>query len=326
MRSTTDDRAAGGRLRPTGIARRSRSDRHREALPSIAVVIPCHGDTTSLELVLLGLRNQTVPPDEVICVDDHSTAREAARIARLARAAGGSFLELPRRRNHRGRRSAARNAGTDAARSTVVLYLDSDMVPGPEYVESLKWIHSLHRGALVKGARVNLSLSEVPPFLDGRPLPAATLGWWRPADPAAIPWPKNEALDRFLRGRFTIDPAMPAWTRCASNNLSVRRRWVRVVGGWDEGYVGWGEEDMDFSYRLYRMGLEPVVLLQGPLSAMHIGHGVDEEAKRQALHRNASLLLAKFPEILPWRLPAYRHHELPGYEEDVTTVAPGPCP
>jgi GT2 family glycosyltransferase len=135
-----------------------------------------------------------------------------------------------------------------------------------------------------------------------------------------------KGLDRFLGGRFTLDPAMPAWTRCASNNLSVRRRWAGVVGGWDEGYVGWGKEDMDFAYRLYRMGLEPVVLLRGPLSAMHIGHGVDEEAIRHALNRNAALLLSKFPEILPWRLPAYRHHELPGYEEDASATAPGPCP
>lgn len=130
-------------------------------MPSISVVIPCHNTSNSLQLVLLALKNQVTQGDEIICVDDNSTIRESAQIRALSHAFKASFIDLPRVARHRGRRSAARNVGTYLARGEVVLYLDSDMVVGPEYLMTTRRLHALHRAALIKGTRIDASVSDL---------------------------------------------------------------------------------------------------------------------------------------------------------------------
>jgi len=103
------------------------------------------------------------------------------------------------------------------------------------------------------------------------------------------------------------------WDWCTSNNLSVRRTRVIEVGLWDENFVGWGEEDIDFAYRLFLAGARPVLPFRTSARAFHLDHPVDSEANRSTLLRNARYLTAKFPELLPIRLPAYRNF---GFDRD----------
>jgi len=87
------------------------------------------------------------------------------------------------------------------------------------------------------------------------------------------------------------------WDWCASNNLSVRRHFVRAARGWDERFVGWGEEDMDFAYRMFLLGLRSMTQVSGPLFAVHIAHQVDRDANRRSLQDNAQYFVGKFPEV-----------------------------
>jgi GT2 family glycosyltransferase len=57
------------------------------------------------------------------------------------------------------------------------------------------------------------------------------------------------------------------------NNMSAHVPDLRSVNGFDEEYVGWGQEDDDLGRRLYRLGVRPVVLVSRAL-AVHLGHGV----------------------------------------------------
>ena len=95
------------------------------------------------------------------------------------------------------------------------------------------------------------------------------------------------------------------WDYCASNNLSLPRQHVVDGGGWDETFVGWGEEDMDFAYRMSLRGLRPVLPVATQVRAFHLDHPVNNETNRASLLRNARYLLSKFPELRELRLPAY---------------------
>jgi len=83
---------------------------------------------------------------------------------------------------------------------------------------------------------------------------------------------------------------------------------VVAVGGWDEHFVGWGEEDIELAYRLFLAGVEPVVQLSGPLTALHLNHVVDIDANMHSLEKNGLYFVRKFPEVLARRRLAYRQH------------------
>ena len=106
-------------------------------------------------------------------------------------------------------------------------------------------------------------------------------------------------------------PAIPyshRWDYCASNNLSVRRKHVLEVGCWDESFVGWGEEDIDFAYRLYMHGVLPVIPETGSIYAYHLDHEVDVEANSSSLERNARYFAEKFPVMKRLRKEVYDHY------------------
>ena len=77
------------------------------------------------------------------------------------------------------------------------------------------------------------------------------------------------------------------------------------VGLWDENFFGWGEEDIDFSYRLYQHGLVPIFLASRNAVCYHLDHSVDHQKNTSTLCANARYLLRKFPEIVEHRRQAY---------------------
>jgi hypothetical protein len=87
--------------------------------PSVSVVIPCYNGATFLRETLDSVQTQTLPPLEVLVVDDGSTDDSAA-IAETY----GSPVRVIRQPNQG--ESVARNRGIDEARGEWVAFLDAD--------------------------------------------------------------------------------------------------------------------------------------------------------------------------------------------------------
>lgn len=93
------------------------------------MVIPVHNDAAHLERCLLALSHQTVPPLEVVVVDNASTDESAA----VARAHGARVVEEPSIGI-----PAAAATGYDAAVGSVIARLDADSIPPPHWVERIR--------------------------------------------------------------------------------------------------------------------------------------------------------------------------------------------
>ena len=112
-------------------------------------------------------------------------------------------------------------------------------------------------------------------------------------------------------GRAQLDEATGTggvaehWSYAASNALSVDCEAVDRIGGWDEGYLGWGEEDLDFAYRLHRAGVPILFPDASEQYAVHLDHPVPT-TRAESLRRNALRFVAKYPEVLAVREPTYR--------------------
>ncbi len=114
--------------------------------PAISVVIPAFNAERTLGAVLLALQGQDDPADEVIVVDDGSQDRSAF----LARSHGATVVTPQRAGGFAG---GARNAGWDAATGDVVVFLDSDAIPGAGWLDGLRRALTEYPGAIVGCAR-----------------------------------------------------------------------------------------------------------------------------------------------------------------------------
>ncbi|MCA5892264.1 glycosyltransferase family 2 protein [Isoptericola sp. NEAU-Y5] len=98
------------------------------ALPTVSVVVPARDDAAALHRCLALLAAQTLPPFEVVVVDNASTDATAA----VARRAGATVVHEPRVGI-----PAAAAAGYDAAQGEVVARLDADSEPEPGWVRAI---------------------------------------------------------------------------------------------------------------------------------------------------------------------------------------------
>jgi glycosyltransferase involved in cell wall biosynthesis len=87
--------------------------------PRVSAIIPVFNGERYLAEALDSIRGQTVPPAEIIVVDDGSTDGSAA----LVRAAGVRLIQQPNRGV-----ASARNRGLAAASGDLIAYLDQDDV------------------------------------------------------------------------------------------------------------------------------------------------------------------------------------------------------
>jgi validoxylamine A glucosyltransferase len=264
-----------------------------------SVIIPARNRARVLSAVLDSLGRQSVSPRdyEVVVVDDGSTdgTRE-----RLQRRADPFPLIVERLEGGRGFcPSRPRNRGLEVASGEVAIFLDADVLAGPELVARHLEQHERCPGAAVIGYTYGYALDAVnrTPDVLGRILPQSLI--------SRLGQNLRRRPDLWCDGREacyreTADLAdHPApWRKFWTNNVSVPRRAALEVGGFDEAFVGWGGEDLEFAYRLHRYGL--AFQLARRAWGCHCPHPIPSVSVNEADHaRNRRLLIRKHPELAP---------------------------
>ncbi|MCP3371022.1 glycosyltransferase family 2 protein [Bradyrhizobium cajani] len=206
-----------------GLARRSRQSDAPIGV-SISVIIPAFNGGSGLLSSLESLRRQTLPPHEVIVVDDGSTDDTRA-IVEQARAAG--LVDMVICHGTRCGRSAAINAAARFASGELLLTMDADTHFQPA---ALARLALAFRDPRVAGASCNIAISN-----EGSSI-----------------WTRLQSIEYLMSisaGRTILD--IVGAIACLSGACSMYRRDVFVRhGGLD---VGPGE-DLEFSLRLRRLG------------------------------------------------------------------------
>jgi len=245
----------------------------------------------------------------VVAVDDNSNPSEEARLRNLCGNFRAVYTKLPAPRTRLeafGRRSHARNLGTRTLDTDLVLYLDGDMLLSPKYVQEIKYYHAVLPGIYIRGRRYSIPVAQQAKGMDdclsevAKPqIPAAPLALEYITPPTSFVWEQAYQAAYYDK-----------WEWCASNNLSVRRTHALEIGCWDENFVGWGEEDIDFSFRLSQLGLTPILLTSDNANSYHLEHKIDYETNAFTLRENARYLLSKFPQIAEYRRDAYARFDI----------------
>ena len=184
-------------------------------LPSASVVIPAYNCEKTIVHTLNALQTQTIPPKEVIVVDDGSSDQTAALIK--------TFPEVKYVFQDNQGPAQARNRGAEAASGEILFFTDADCIP------ELDWIEK-----------------ALAPFENQQV--AAVAGSYNIAN-------SNDALARCIHREiiFRHERLMPLYPRSfGSYNVAIRRRVFTQVGGFNPRYRHASGEDNDLSYRILK--------------------------------------------------------------------------
>ena len=132
--------------------------------PHCTIVVPVHNAVATLERCLEGIAAQcNAPAFEVIVVDDGST--DGTRACALAWQQRNPDLALRLLEQPQEGLAAARNRGAQAAEAPLVLFVDADCVPAPQWVAAFA---AAFEDARVVGAKGPLRTEQaglVPQFV-----------------------------------------------------------------------------------------------------------------------------------------------------------------
>jgi glycosyltransferase involved in cell wall biosynthesis len=190
--------------------------------PDVSVVIPVYNMASCLAECLGGLRDQTFPSErfEIILVDDGSTDNTLATANQLKIDFAMDNMVIVQQANTGP--AGARNQGICLARGEIIVFLDSDCIPQPEWLEQLI-TPLLSADATIVG-------------VEGRTLPA----------PGG-----HNILDHYIDN--------PNGGYCWTCNIAYRKSVLYEIDGFDEGFPLPASEDIDIAHRAKQLGTIPFV-------------------------------------------------------------------
>lgn len=219
--------------------------------PVISVVIPTFQRRDALEWVLPSLLKQSVDPStyEILLCDAGSSDGTKELVEEL----NDSRIRFSPGEN-RGR-SGARNRGILEARGSLILFTDADILADEQLIACHLERHRQNPGQAVVGCEIQVNTLEeydryrVSPEKHARHKPTRQF----------LPW------HYFLTG-----------------NASVSKEMLVEVGRFDEGFIGYGHEDLELGYRLLKRGLK---IYYAPEAINYHWHPVplDEQCKKMRL-------------------------------------------
>ena len=196
----------------------------------ISVVIPTYQRCASVERALSALAHQTYPADqfEVIVSIDGSDDSTGVMAANFPAAFHRQVLWQPRRG-----RAAACNAGIRAAKGDLVILLDDDMEPAPEFLAA-------HQQTHLKASRVGV--------VGGAPIA------FGPSSPPVLRYigaKFNQHLEKLAMPGHQI-----SFREFYSGNFSLSRALILQCGLFDERFKIYGNEDGELALRLINAGIK----------------------------------------------------------------------
>lgn len=202
-----------------------------------SIVIPTYNRRPILEKCLKALENQQRSPHfdyEIVLVDDGSTDGTVAWLAQTA-------TTFPHLRlfcqTHQGA-AAARNLGIQQASGDTIVFIDSDLVVTPQFLQA-------HARALIEGERR---------YRDSRVFSyGQVINTYDFDNPTAAAYKLTDISTAYF----------------ATGNVAIACHWLEQAGLFDPSFQLYGWEDLELGVRLKRLGLK---LIKAPAAVGYHWH------------------------------------------------------
>ncbi|MFY7812787.1 MAG: glycosyltransferase [Candidatus Nanopelagicaceae bacterium] len=267
----------------------------------LSIIIPFFDRLNLLDCCLAAVSIQAYPKEllEVVLVDDGSHHGIENLFNKYEKTLNIYWARQPRAGFGLAR---ARNLGARVSSGEVLFFLDSDILIPAGFLRELMSYHhvadnvstfALRRFVSAKEFSSNDILSnagilENPVYVDsGNPLHTSKSR----SDGKTV-----EARSKVLENTRGLRDCEDPFLYISGGHLSVSRRRFFEVGGVDETFDGWGNEDREFSYRLWATGQYFIPLSQNDLH-------LEEDASMQYTKVEDNVrTLSRFKELVAWPL------------------------
>jgi GT2 family glycosyltransferase len=271
---------------------------------SIGVVIPTYNRRDNLLLAISALAHQTYQNFYLVVSDNGSSDGTREAIAALKQTATWQrqliWVEFVPERDHYPSRACNRNKGVAhlPPECTLICFLDSDIILNPAALAQYVQAHAAQPDALILGVvdwLPPLVLDEVKQLVKAGQLEALRAK----IPPDSVKTQEGTFVGyeprKMYTGRFTDNPAHVKdiepkiiWAANLACPLTI---WQKL-GGFDEGIVEYGAEDVEFGYQARKQGIS--CLHYTPVWALHIWHPkAASEAVQANNHKNLGYVAQK---------------------------------
>jgi GT2 family glycosyltransferase len=268
-----------------------------DVAPTVSVIIAHYRQTVQLARLLHALGRQVFPADrvEIIVVDDASPEPPVVPhgVRLLVQADAGFQL------------AAARNLGAAAARNEILVFLDADTTPEPDYLRRLTRLPALAFDSVTVGRRKHADLASVPT-----------------TTPIEIAGPRHELEDpswlveAYRESRNLLDLNCRSYRYLIGAVLACSRRFFAETGGFDASFDQYGGEDWEWGYRAWLLG---AVIAHVP-DAVAWHDGADRAGREPGALSAKNAETLRLIDLIP--VPGSRGRGLPAKRVDILVTGP----
>ncbi|GAA2868679.1 hypothetical protein Acy02nite_83850 [Actinoplanes cyaneus] len=266
------------------------------------MVIPTYNRQGMLRETLRNLARQTIPADEfeVVVADDGSSDDTRAVVEEASRQLRIKYHYQP---DEGYRVALARNSGARLASAPILVFLDTGVYVGPGFLAAHLAAHAGSDRLVVLGYTWGYDFENEP--VDGlaeaiaESLPEVVVERFRDKRPFS-----DARHAAYAKTDFDLSRMVAPWVLLWSLNFSVPAEDYWLVDGFDDGMSGWGLEDVELGFRLFRAGLG--FRLSREAWAVHAPHERSDLADALASTMlNMRRMMTRYPEPateLAWNL------------------------
>ncbi len=278
----------------------------------ISVLISTYNKAKYLEITLAGYRNQTYKDFELVIVDDGSNDNTKDVVEKYSKDLNINYCQQLKKGI-----SKARSATLDLASGDYIIIADDDRIPGKDFVYEHKIkLDSGNKSVYIGKECLILSYfnsdirfkfkdefklyNKYPDLLSGEEKQLFT------AEDVIENFDK--VLDNYYLSDYTESYLLEmvkrygedlkgfhlAWSKAFGGNMSFDKRKCSEKLIYDSNYVGYGIEDIDFSYQLYVQGFN--FEFSNLAVNYHQEHRRGKDENRQ-MYRNFQYFCQKYPNI-----------------------------
>lgn len=211
----------------------------------VSVIISTYNSPAYLKKVLDGFLFQKKAPDEIIVADDGS-GRNTRELIQKSSALFNFPLLHVWQENNGFRAGKIRNSGIARSSGEYIILLDGDCVINRNFVSD--HIALAEEGYFVQGKRVLVGKDAMVYFNHHHANSFAAL--WKMALTGRL-----SNTHHLIRIPYAISIRNKKLAGIKSCNMSFFRQDVLAVNGFNEDYIGWGNEDSDLACRFIKYGL-----------------------------------------------------------------------
>lgn len=254
-----------------------------------SVIIPTYNKGKRLHLVLQSLSKQNCGFDnfEVIIVNDGSTdnTSDVVRSFQYTTPLNVTYIY----QSNKGR-AAARNTGIKTAKGDIILFLDDDRLVKESFIsEHLRIFKKRYdQNLVVLGKRMSLFFSRFEENFE----------YYRQLlqdSPEEIFIRAREEHYYWKKVKSTIEMPAISWMLFTTGNVSMGANLFKKVGTFNEGFKGWGYEDTELGYRLWKQKI-PFVVNEAAVN-YHMEHLRSRQVLEKDIERNQVFMQKIHPDF-----------------------------